>query len=95
MSKHTKTSDYYNQTASKTKHLQNKIQYATSTIQCLQNVDCCILVTEWDEFKKLKPEDFTKNMRQPMLIDGRRICNPEKFNQKMKFTARAVWLTAG
>ena len=34
-------------------------------------------------------------MRQPMLIDGRRICNPEKFNQKMKFTARAVWLTAG
>jgi len=66
---------------------KNKIQYATSTIECLKNADCCILITEWDEFKKLKPEDFTKNMKQPILIDGRRIYNPEEFSQKMKFTA--------
>jgi UDPglucose 6-dehydrogenase len=66
---------------------KNKIQYATSTTECLRNADCCIIVTEWDEFKKLKPEDFTKNMKQPNLIDGRRIYNPEKFKQKMKFTA--------
>jgi UDPglucose 6-dehydrogenase len=44
-------------------------------------------VTEWGEFKKLKPEDFTKNMKQPTLINGRRIYNPKEFNQKMKFTA--------
>jgi UDPglucose 6-dehydrogenase len=66
---------------------KNKIQYATSAIGCLKNADCCILVTEWAEFKKLKPEDFTKNMRQPNLIDGRRIYNPEEFSQKMKFVA--------
>jgi UDPglucose 6-dehydrogenase len=66
---------------------KSKIQYATSTIQCLKKADCCILVTEWEEFKKLKPEDFTKNMKQPLLIDGRRIYNPEEFNKKMKFTA--------
>ncbi len=66
---------------------KNRIQYATSAIGCLKNADCCILVTEWAEFKKLKPEDFTKNMRQPNLIDGRRIYNPEEFSQKMKFVA--------
>ena len=66
---------------------KNKIQYAASAIECLKNADCCILVTEWDEFKKLKPEDFTNNMKQPILIDGRRIYNPEEFSQKMKFTA--------
>jgi UDPglucose 6-dehydrogenase len=66
---------------------KNIIQYATSALSCLKNADCCILVTEWEEFKKLTPEDFTKNMRQPMLVDGRRIYNPEKFNQKMKFIA--------
>ena len=66
---------------------KNKIQYASSTIECLKNADCCILVTEWDEFKKLKPEDFTKNMKQPILIDGRRIYNPQEFSQKLKFTA--------
>jgi UDPglucose 6-dehydrogenase len=66
---------------------KHKIQCATSTINCLKNADCCILVTEWDEFKKLKPEDFTKNMKRPTLIDGRRIYNPEEFSQKMKFAA--------
>jgi UDPglucose 6-dehydrogenase len=44
-------------------------------------------VTEWDEFKKLAPEDFVKNMKQPILIDGRRIYNPETFSSKLKFTA--------
>jgi UDPglucose 6-dehydrogenase len=65
----------------------NKVKYATSAIECLKNADCCIIVTEWDEFIKLKPEDFTQNMRQPILIDGRRIYNPEEFSQKLKFTA--------
>ena len=39
---------------------KHKIQYVTSTTECLKNADCCILVTEWDEFKKLEPENFTK-----------------------------------
>jgi len=66
---------------------KNKIKYASSAIECLKNAECCILVTEWDEFKKLKPEDFTHTMRQPILIDGRRIYNPELFRQKLKFSA--------
>jgi UDPglucose 6-dehydrogenase len=69
---------------------KNKIKYATSTIACLKNADCCILVTEWEEFKKLTPEDFTKNMKQPVLIDGRRIYNPELYKNKMKFTATGL-----
>ncbi len=66
---------------------KNKIQYASSAISCLKNADCAILVTEWDEFKKLTPEDFAKNMKQPILIDGRRIYNPETFSRKLKFNA--------
>jgi UDPglucose 6-dehydrogenase len=64
-----------------------KIRYATSAIECLRNADCCIIVTEWNEFKKLKPEDFTKNMRQPILFDGRRIYNAGEFGKKLKFVA--------
>ena len=67
------------------KIFENKIKYANSAIECLKNADCCILVTEWEEFKKLKPEDFTQNMRQPILIDGRRIYNPEEFSPKLEF----------
>jgi len=39
----------------------DKIKYASSAIEFLKNTDCCIIVTEWNEFKKLKPEDFTKH----------------------------------
>jgi len=65
----------------------DKIKYASSAIECLKNTDCCIIVTEWQEFKKLKPEDFTQNMRTPILIDGRKIYNPEEFSKKLKFAA--------
>jgi len=67
--------------------LRSKIQYATSAIACLKNADCCILVTEWEEFKKLKAEDFIKNMKQPILVDGRRIYDSKEFTRKMKFAA--------
>jgi len=65
----------------------NRIKYASSSIECIKGADCCIIVTEWDEFKKLQPKDFIQNMRQPILIDGRRIYNPKQFSQKLKFTA--------
>ena len=65
----------------------NKIFYADSAINCLRDADCAILVTEWAEFKKLTPEDFKKNMRQPILIDGRRIFDPEEYGRKLQFAA--------
>ncbi len=66
---------------------EDKIKFASSAIECLENADCCIIVTEWDEFKKLKPENFVKNMRRPVLIDGRRIYDPNQFSEKLKFEA--------
>jgi UDPglucose 6-dehydrogenase len=67
--------------------LKDTIEYAPSTVDCLKNSDCCILVTEWEEFKKLQPEDFAKHMKQSALVDGRRIYDPKQFSQKMKFAA--------
>lgn len=63
--------------------LRKEITYASSPIECLKDTNCAILVTEWDEFKKLTPEDF-QSMRQPILIDSRRIFNPEDFTGKVK-----------
>jgi len=67
--------------------LKRKIGYASSAVECLKNADCAILVTEWEEFKKLNPEDFTRNMRKPVLIDGRRIFDPEKYSEKLRYVA--------
>jgi UDPglucose 6-dehydrogenase len=65
--------------------LGKKIEYATSAVECFKNTDCCILATEWDEFKRLKPKHFTENMRHPILIDGRRIYDPKSFSQKLDY----------
>jgi len=68
-------------------HPQRKNQISFFPIECLKDADCCIIVTEWQEFKKLKPEDFTQNMRHPILIDGRRIYNPKEYSNKLRFSA--------
>lgn len=50
----------------------NNVRYATGSSDCLEQADCCILVTEWPEFKKIRPQVYIKRMRQPFVIDGRR-----------------------
>ena len=52
-----------------------KISYASSVEACLKGADCCIVVTEWDEFKKLGAETFNRLMKRSVIIDGRRIYN--------------------
>jgi UDPglucose 6-dehydrogenase len=61
-----------------------KIKYASSVIDCIKNADCCIIVTEWEEFKKIKPETFIKYMRNAAIVDGRRIYDPKKYSKKIK-----------
>ncbi|MEM1540673.1 MAG: UDP-glucose/GDP-mannose dehydrogenase family protein [Candidatus Bathyarchaeia archaeon] len=67
--------------------LGDKIQYATSAINCIKGADCCVIITEWNEFTKLQPQDFIRNMKQPVIIDGRRIYDPKKFSHKLRFMA--------
>jgi len=69
------------------KIFKDRIGYAQSPIDCIADADCCIIVTEWEEFKELKPEDFIQCMKSPIVVDGRRIYNPEEFSKKLKFAA--------
>jgi UDPglucose 6-dehydrogenase len=57
------------------------VRYATDALNCLEGADCCIIVTEWPEFKKLKPKIFLEKMQQPLLVDGRRIYDPAEFKK--------------
>jgi len=69
------------------KIFQDKIEYANSATKCLMNADCALIVTEWPEFKTLKPETFASLMKTPCLVDGRRIYNPQNFKSKIRFAA--------
>ncbi len=66
----------------------NRIEFASDSLKCLEGAECCILVTEWDEFKSLGPESFLQKMRRPIVVDGRRLYDVEKFRTSgMQFVA--------
>jgi UDPglucose 6-dehydrogenase len=58
---------------------QDKIEYADDAMKCIEKADCCMVVTEWDEFKKLRASDFRSRMRKPLVVDGRRIYERAEF----------------
>jgi len=58
------------------KIFRDSINYADSVPECLRGADCCMVVTEWDEFKKLKPRNL-KRMRGRSIVDARRIWDAE------------------
>jgi UDPglucose 6-dehydrogenase len=59
----------------------NSIGYASGSIECVDQCDCCIVLTEWDEFKAIPPERFIERMRRPVIVDGRRIFNVNDFSR--------------
>lgn len=64
-----------------------KVVYAVSSESCIEGTECALIVTEWDEFKKIEPEDYMKLMKHPAVVDGRRIYAPEKYSKLLKFRA--------
>jgi UDPglucose 6-dehydrogenase len=65
-----------------------EVSYSRSVSECLSGAECCIIVTEWDEFAKLAPKDFIERMESPIVIDGRRIFKPADFlGRQVKFAA--------
>jgi UDPglucose 6-dehydrogenase len=67
--------------------LGNKVNLSPTVRDCLRGADCCLIVTEWDQFKKLEPHHLVKLMKTPFILDGRRIYDPDKFLRKVQYKA--------
>jgi UDPglucose 6-dehydrogenase len=63
------------------------LEHAHSISTCLAGAHCCVVVTEWEQFKALTPDDFVKHMVRPVLIDARRIFDPLQFRDRLTFNA--------
>jgi UDPglucose 6-dehydrogenase len=59
------------------KALFPKIRYAKSSREAIKGADVCLVLTEWDEFKKLTDRDFSQ-MKSNIIIEGRRILDDKK-----------------
>lgn len=53
------------------------INYTDNIHEALENADACLILTDWDEFKSLTDNDFSK-MNQKIIIEGRRTLDKEK-----------------
>lgn len=55
-----------------------KLVRCPSAKYALKGADMAIICTDWDEFKTLDADDFKLLMNDPIVIDGRRLYDPEK-----------------
>ncbi|MFC1950550.1 UDP-glucose dehydrogenase family protein [Chloroflexota bacterium] len=69
------------------KLLGDSVTYASSIDECLHDVTLCIMATPWPEFRKLKPDDFIKKMKRPVLIDCWRVYDWAEFSTKLSYHA--------
>jgi UDPglucose 6-dehydrogenase len=63
------------------KQLAEQIGYAEDPYSALKGADCAIIMTEWDQLRKLKSKDFRAYMKTPNIVDARRIYDPDEFSQ--------------
>jgi len=53
------------------------VTFCKDVYEAARGADCLVIVTEWNEFKELDFVRLKKLMRQPCIIDGRNIYDPE------------------
>ena len=58
--------------------LGKSIEYCRDIYDVASDADCVVLMTEWNEFKEIDWERIKKEMKQPVILDGRNIYDPEK-----------------
>jgi UDPglucose 6-dehydrogenase len=61
------------------RELREGAQYYKKARDCIHGADAAIVMTAWPEFKKLKPADFVKLMRTPVLYDARRLYDAREY----------------
>ncbi|RDW99445.1 UDP-glucose dehydrogenase family protein [Listeria kieliensis] len=63
------------------KALPQNIRMVDMIEEALNQADAALIVTEWEEIKKLKAEDFKKWMKCPIIVDGRNCFDPNEMVQ--------------
>ncbi len=54
-----------------------RVKLCETPYEVAQGADALVLATEWNEFKQLDFERIYQLMRQPIIMDGRNLWNPE------------------
>ncbi|MFM2234095.1 MAG: hypothetical protein RLZZ240_679 [Actinomycetota bacterium] len=58
------------------------IDVKSGIIQSVENVDAVVVLTEWQEFKSIKPEVIGKAVKQKIVIDSRNLLDKSKWEKQ-------------
>jgi UDPglucose 6-dehydrogenase len=61
--------------------LKGSVNYVENFEDALSGANICFIFTEWDEIKAIKPEDYKKFMKTPLVYDGRNIYEVEEMER--------------
>ena len=54
------------------------IEYMDTWKDALKNADFAVVQSDWQEIRDIKPKDFKRLLKNPIVIDGRRSYDPEE-----------------
>jgi UDPglucose 6-dehydrogenase len=58
-------------------HLFPTLNYALSTVEACREADVVLILTEWDEFRKLQPKQLETVTRSKRIVDARNCLDPQ------------------
>ena len=59
----------------------SEIEYTKTPQEALIDADVCFIFTEWQQIKDVKPEEYKKLMKNPLVYDGRNIYTIEDMKE--------------
>ena len=65
------------------------ITYCSTAYEAMQNADAVIIMTEWDEFKKIDWQHAAQLVRNKIIVDTRNIININAL-KKMGFVCDTI-----
>ncbi len=60
----------------KARQMMKHITFCQDSFSVCRGSDCLVILTEWDEFKKLDMKKVKKLLAQPVIVDGRNLYDP-------------------
>ena len=63
-------------------YFKDRITYAKSSYEALNNADALLLLTEWNEFRRPDMDRIKELLKKPIIFDGRNQYNVERTTQR-------------
>jgi UDPglucose 6-dehydrogenase len=57
--------------------MSSEIKFASSAYEAAQGADALLILTEWEEFASLDLDRLSKELKYPIVIDGRNLYDPD------------------